>query len=358
MRLPLLLLSTILMITSERLTAQFDRNEATDLIESFLIEFPEGSEIAVALVQGDSTLHLGCAKQGSDINNVDNRHAQFEIGSLTKVFTASLLAQLALQGEVAFDDPINKWLDYTALHGDRITLHHLANHTSGLPRLPNNLFGGDADPLNPYKDYNERDLQSFLESDWQLLSEPGLNHGYSNLGVGLLGTILAKASGESFDMLMQENIFDPLDMGASPMDRSKATSMLVQGLSAMGTPTSIWDFDALAGAGAIHSSTADMVNFLQWQMRESDGIVESLLEAPFALNSRVSAGRGWLMVQGQAGRQILCHNGATMGYSSSISMDREADLGVIILSNISAFHPRMGQMEALCFNLLKLLIDQ
>ena len=131
----------------------------------------------------------------------------FEIGSITKVFTALLLADMVLRGVVAWDEPVARLLPasvHVPRFGERqITLLDLATHTSGLPRMPSNFH--PADPGDPYADYTVGQLYDFLD-DTMLSRTPGTAYEYSNLGYGLLGHALARRSGSGFEELVRARI--------------------------------------------------------------------------------------------------------------------------------------------------------
>ena len=135
----------------------------------------------------------------------------FEIGSITKVFTAILLADMADRGEVALDDPVAKFLPESVRvperNGRRITLLDLTTQSSGLPRMPDNLR--PKDPTNPYADYTPEQMFEFL-GRYELTRDIGAQYEYSNLGVGLLGQALAHRAGKSYEALVKERILDPL----------------------------------------------------------------------------------------------------------------------------------------------------
>src|SRR5687768_4364969 len=120
----------------------------------------------------------------------------FEIGSITKVFTSALLADMVQRGEVKLDDPISKYLPKAVRvpvrKGKEITLIDLATQSSGLPRLPSNLK--PASVANPYADYTVANLYEFL-SGYTLTRDIGSQYEYSNLGVGLLGHVLSLRGG-------------------------------------------------------------------------------------------------------------------------------------------------------------------
>ena len=147
----------------------------------------------------------------------------FEIGSITKVFTSLLLADMIERGEVKPDDPVARYLPngakVPARNGKQITLLNLSMQDSGLPRLPNNMK--PADPDNPYADYDGQKLLAFLAS-YELNRDPGEKYEYSNLGVGLLGFALAHRAGISYEQLVRERIFKPLHMDSSTVTLSPA----------------------------------------------------------------------------------------------------------------------------------------
>ena len=137
----------------------------------------------------------------------------FEIGSVTKVFTSLLLADMVNRKEVALDDPAAKYLPENVRMPERsgksITLLDLSTHSSGLPRLPGNLK--PKDPRNPYADYSVDDLYQFL-SGYTLPRDPGSEFEYSNLGGGLLGHLLAYRAGTDYESLIRSRIAQPLSM--------------------------------------------------------------------------------------------------------------------------------------------------
>ena len=137
----------------------------------------------------------------------------FEIGSISKVFTATMLAEMVQEGRVHLDDPAQKYLPAAAhlpSRGDKqITLGSLSEQNSGLPRMPTNFH--PADPANPFADYSVQQMYDFLSS-YQLTRDPGQSFEYSNLGVGLLGHVLSLAAGKSYEDLARERIWAPLGM--------------------------------------------------------------------------------------------------------------------------------------------------
>jgi len=189
----------------------------------------------------------------------------FEIGSISKVFTSLLLADMVHGKEVALDDPAAKYLPENVKMPERsgksITLHDLSTHTSGLPRLPGNLKLKD--PRNPYADYSVDDLYWFLSS-YELPRDPGVEFEYSNLGGGLLGHLLARHAGTDYENLIKTRITEPLGMTDTGITLSPSMRQrMATGHTAMLAPTANWDLPTLAGAGALRSSANDILTFLE-----------------------------------------------------------------------------------------------
>ena len=192
--------------------------------------------------------------------------AIFDIGSVTKVFTTLVLAEMVLRGEVALDDPAQKYLPSTLQmpkwRGQEITLFHLATHTSSLPRLPGNLWKTIKDQANPYANYQVSDMYEFL-SGYKLKRPIGSRVEYSNLGMGLLGHILGLVAGKSYEELVSERILRPLGMNHTSIALSpEQQGRLAPGHTSDGKVTANWDIPALAGCGALRSTAGDVLRFL------------------------------------------------------------------------------------------------
>ena len=192
--------------------------------------------IVVGLIepQGRRIVAHGSMAQG-DAQPVDG-DTLFEIASVTKVFTTLLLADMVRRGEVALDDPVAKFLPPDVKvpeRGRAITLEDLATHTSGLPRMPSNF--APRDWANPYADYSVDQLYAFL-SDYTLTRDVGTQYEYSNLGMGLLGHVLARRAGTDYETLVGSRIAKPLGMDGTRIALTpKLRARLATGHNAMPT---------------------------------------------------------------------------------------------------------------------------
>jgi serine-type D-Ala-D-Ala carboxypeptidase/endopeptidase len=273
----------------------------------------------------------------------DERHLDgdtvFEIGSVGKVFTALLLADMAQRGEVALRDPVAKYLPpdvKVPQHGGRgITLLDLATHTSGLPRMPTNF--APRDPTNPYADYSVEQLYSFL-SGYELTREIGAQYAYSNLGYGLLGNVLERRAGVNYEALVKSRIAVPLGLASTTMTlSSQLAAKLAVGHNEVLQAVPNWDDRTLAGAGSLRSSANDLLTFLAAQLRKADAPLASAMTAMLAVRKPTGTpdldiGLGW-HISSQQGREFVWHNGGTGGYSSFVGFCPQARTGIVVLAN-------------------------
>jgi D-alanyl-D-alanine-carboxypeptidase/D-alanyl-D-alanine-endopeptidase len=293
--------------------------------------------IIVGLLENGRTRFVAYGSSGR-ADGVLDEHTVFEIGSITKVFTGTLLADMARRGEVALDDPVRKHLPRRRMPsyaGRQITLEDLAIQHSGLPRLPDNMR--PADPRNPYADYPVDSMLAFL-SRYTLTRAPGAQFEYSNLGVGLLGEALARRARMSYEELVTERILRPLGMRDTRVTlTSDMRRRLAIGHDQSGTPTSNWDILAIPGAGALRSTAADMLVFAAAALGAAGPLQDAFAEAQRPRKDLNPAGRGaiglnWLTMR-RPTIQLLWHNGGTGGYRSYLGLDRATGRGVIVLTN-------------------------
>lgn len=266
----------------------------------------------------------------------------FEIGSITKVFTSLLLADMVERGEVALNDPVAKYLPQ-GVHvpergGRSITLLDLATHTSGLPSAPTNFK--PKDPSNPYADYSEKQLYEFLSS-YTLTRDIGSKYQYSNIGGGLLGLALARRGGTDYETLVKSRICAPLDMNSTTITLSpEMKSRRAPGHNAALNQVSNWDLPTLAGAGALRSTANDLLKFLAANLTLTQSPLAPAMAAMLKVrrptgNPDLEVALGWHSRTSPNADEIVWHNGGTGGYRSFIGFDGRRQVGVVVLSNTS-----------------------
>ncbi|HEV2354163.1 MAG TPA: serine hydrolase domain-containing protein, partial [Puia sp.] len=266
----------------------------------------------------------------------------FEIGSISKTFTATMLALAVGEGRLKLDDPVNRYLPDSIpplqYNGKPATIRTLSNHTSGIPRMPANFDQKATNGKDPYATYTTSDLYSWLRG-LKLTREPGSQFEYSNAGVGLLGTILQKLYGQDYERLLLSFLAKPLGMkntrvAIRPVDSPNVAA----GYDETGLYNGPWNLSpAFAGAGAIRSTARDMLRYAAAQMGGPDIPValESAIELTHAVtfndgNTKIAL--GWLFLR-SGDDDILFHNGGTGGYRSYLGIDPKKNIAVVLLSN-------------------------
>jgi CubicO group peptidase (beta-lactamase class C family) len=266
----------------------------------------------------------------------------FELGSITKVFTGILLGDMANRGEVRPDDPVTKYLPTTAKmpsrNGRVITLAHLASHRSGLPAMPEDLA-----PADSFADYSLEQGFEFL-SRYELTRDPGSAYEYSNLGIGLLGDLLARRAGTKYEQLVLDRICKPLGMN----DTRIKLSPEMQGRFATGhdgelNPAKHLEFLGFAGAGALHSTANDFLKFLAVALNpRDDSLSKAILASQTARTNTVGPGGvgtgeevawGWRF--NTFSDEIFGHSGMTVGFHGYMGVNRKRDRAVVVFSNCS-----------------------
>ncbi|HYL35641.1 MAG TPA: serine hydrolase domain-containing protein [Bryobacteraceae bacterium] len=298
-----------------------------------------GIVVGVIDPEGRRIVSYGSLDQG-DFRPLDG-DSIFEIGSITKVFTSLLLAEMAQRGEVAFTDPVAKHLPRGVRVPERggrsITLEDLATHTSGLPRTPPNL--APKDPANPFADYSPQLLYDFLSS-YRLTRDIGSEWEYSNLGSGLLGLALALRAGSDYEGAVRSRITRPLGMNSTRIALTpEEKSRLAVGHNAHLAPVPNWDFQGLAGAAGLRSSANDLLQLLAaalgYEKTPLAPAMAAMLDERRPTNQAglVNA-LGWQISTPDA-FNIVWKDGNTGGYSSFLGYNATTRIGVAVLSNTS-----------------------
>jgi D-alanyl-D-alanine-carboxypeptidase/D-alanyl-D-alanine-endopeptidase len=321
------------------------------------VEAKKSTGMVVATIEPDGSQSIAAhGSPGPGAMPLDGETV-FEIGSITKVFTAILLVEMADRGEVRLDDPVAKYLPSTVRIPERgsrkITLLDLTTQMSGLPRMPDNFRPKDV--TNPYADYTAEQMFEFLGRH-ELARDIGAQFEYSNLGVGLLGQALTHRAGKSYDALVQERILKPLKMDHSGVALTPwMRTHLAKGHNAQGNVTSNWDIPAFAGAGALRSTMNDMLLFARAnlgilataqqsspEIRRLQGLMQQTHKIQKSIGrADTSIGMGWV-VQTVKDREVVWHNGGTGGYRTWMGLDKAQKVAAIVLTNSSLSNDDLG----------------
>ncbi|MDN3549369.1 serine hydrolase domain-containing protein [Mucilaginibacter aquaedulcis] len=343
-KLDLFLFQPFTQVTDDKLTQVATTNKTTSAMD-------KGVEAVVRpFIQKSNTvgLSIGILKDGQITtynygetirgnNQLPTPNTIFEIGSITKTFTSVLLAYYVNEGKVKLTDPITKYLPDSVAKNPalkQVTLQSLSNHTSGLAQVPDNLNFNATDELNPYKNYNKQLLFSYLKT-CKLNSQPGERYDYSNLGVGLLGTILSQISGKTFEQMVTELICKPLNMQSTVQHIPSAKQTNVASVyNATGNVTPAWDFDVLAPCGALRSTVNDLMIYVKANLTPTSDRLGKAMELTHHITFSKDAkmGLAWHIILVD-GVEYYFHNGGTYGSSSFLAFNSEKNLAIVILSN-------------------------
>lgn len=310
-----------------------------DAIRRLLIERVDERRLSVGMVVGvtEANGHRIVTHSCRDTSGAGplNEDTLFEIGSITKLFTALLLSDMTNRGEVRMDEPVAELLPagtrVPARDGKAITLRDLASHHSGLPRVATNGDPPDR-PNGPYAAYSAERLYQFLASH-ELIRTPGDSFEYSNVGVGLLGHALVLRAGASdYESLIRARVLDPLQMH----DTVIAIPTGLAGNIASGhddslEPATDWAFDVLAGTGALRSTVPDLLRFVDAVCDENSSLAPIIRP----LMTPRDQGGFELAKPHLDGVVALSKPGGTGGARSFVKCIPEWQRGVVVLSNAS-----------------------
>lgn len=331
-----------------------DMDRAVDSLVRDYFRDPRATGLSIGLIKAGkvSMYQYGETQKGS--GHLPTSQTIYEIGSITKTFTATLLGKAVLDGKVALSDDIRRYLpgEFPNLsYADHsITLQDLANHTSRLPAMPTNI--GDQrgyNPLMPEANYDSVLCYQALRSI-KLDTVPGYKFMYSNWGMALLGHILENVYHQSYAQLLRQYITGPLGMVHTTYQLvNEDKRQLATPYSENGRPILFQDEGLFGPAGDIHADLVDMVRYMLAQLAEKDQAI-LLTHQP----TRNGTGLGWGVRQVDNYRDIQ-HNGSTPGFTSHLSAFPELNSGCVLLANNKA---AMGKLIVRLQTLVKQKISR
>lgn len=326
---------------------QLDQAVDSAAREYFRARQAVGLSIGVLLEGAQHLYHYGETRRAAA--TLPSSSTIYEIGSITKTFTTTLLAQAAIERRLALTDDVRRYLPGAfpnlSYQGRPVTLQDLANHTSRLPTLPRDLWEQPGlDPLMPGKNYNSRRAFAALGAV-TLDGPPGVRFEYSNWGIAILGSVVERVYRQPYAVLLKRFITGPLSMkqttyGLRAEDKKEAA--LPYGENGAQAP--FQDEGYFGPAGEIRSTLADMMRYLEAQVDEKAPAIK-LTHEP-TVND---IGLGW-GVRRRADFRELQHNGSTQGFTSNITVLPDLKRGLVVIVNSKT------QIGGLVRSLLELLL--
>ncbi|AIM37675.1 hypothetical protein KO02_14060 [Sphingobacterium sp. ML3W] len=319
-----------------------------DSIANFYTKKGNTQSLTIGIIKNGqlSTYFYGETEKGN--TTLPTSSTLYEIGSLSKIFTATLLADLVEKGTLDLDQPIIDFLPdslKTNISLQKITFKSLANHTSGLPRLPDNMEKVKGfDVNNPYKDYNQKYLYQYLAT-FKSKHESGEDYEYSNLGYALLGDIITSLTNKSYNTNIQEIIAKPLGLVATSDLLNPKTQQLPKVYNIKGEETTAWDFQTFSPAGGLKSTVTDLLTFAQVQFKMPETSLENAMaltrQFTYFLPPNTDIGLAWHM--DLLDDITYCyHTGGTGGSSSFIAIAPDKKTAVVLLSNAAESVEKIG----------------
>lgn len=331
-------------VTDNALSTPLDK-KIEDIMQPFMFE-SKTVGLSIGVLKDGKTYFYNYGETKKGDGQIPSAENIYEIGSITKTFTGILLAKAIVEKKISLTDPVNKFLPKNIpvikFGNDTLKIVHLANHSSGLPPLPDNFKPAGWD--NPYREYDEKKLLEYL-AHAALSRKPGEKFEYCNLAVGLLGYILEKTNKMPYEKMVSAFIISKAGVTDTRQFLLKKDSALfVQGYNESILPNSQWDFKALAAAGCLRSNTADMLKYAALQFGGAD---ENLQKA-IGLSHQATFNAGvqkialnWF-IQNWGWGDVLFHGGQTGGYKSFLAVNPVTKNAVIILSNTTVSNDEAG----------------
>ena len=342
-------------LTSNPMKDDFDRK--IDAIITPYAYKKATASVAVAVFKDDVTRYYTYGEKQKGSNNLPDSLSYYEIGSITKTFTGIMMTDYLLKNNISIETPINSFLPSNLpelkFAGESIKIKHLLNHTAGLPNLPS-----DCDICNPTQLYDSTRTYNYLKT-LKLSVKPGTKYAYSNLGMGLVGTILERATKKTYSRLLEEIITNPLGLKHTKLELNSTDSLnMVTGYDNSGKVASYspnyWNFlSGFKGSGAIKSNMVDMINYGKAILNPNP----TSLSNPISLCTSTSFedankhGFDWVTLNCN-GQEVLFHDGGTAGFSSHIFVCPSKKIVVVLLfSNVSDKIPEY--MNELAMEIIK-----
>lgn len=340
-----ILLSSFLLVAPTDILHSQDRDKLEKELNKIIyydadIDFQKIPGLVIGIIHGDSTYtySYGSLSKAKDI--MPRNNSIFELGGITKVFTASLVEILVKEGLMDYETSLNDYLPVSIRNAKSdVSLYEAITHTAGMPRLPHGIGKREREANNPYAYYAKSDLFEFYKNYYPIEEEEENRYQYSHVTYALIETAIENITGQRFEEVIAEKLLMPLQLEDTNIQLNvEQVTRLSPGYNILGNPTKPWRFSSFRGSVGMKSSVNDMLTFMSAQMGNQTGkyagmfddMHEPLFETAIAKGNYI--GKSWHVLK-KKNHNVVLHAGSTSGHQSFIGFVKETNTGVVILSN-------------------------
>ncbi len=354
-------IGTIILILALGVSVNAQENKSLEKMLTRLIytevEMKKIPGMVVGVIDRDSTYVYSYQETKKGNGQLPNANTVWEIGSISKVFTACLLSVMVAEGSVTYDSPVDQYLEGMKLerNGKKITLRQLVSHTAGLPKLPFNFGANESSKSDPYANYSKADLLEFLSTfNFKLVKE---EYQYSHVGFALLALVLESVGGAPFPELVEQKLLKPLEMSDTRIElTSDQKGRMAQGHSLLGTPSTPWNFQVFAGSIGYKSTASDLLKLLSVFLGDTHldlykTLGSTLTESTSTSVKRVWTAQGWHIFKPKKRfYNVYAHSGVTDGFRAYIGFVKESHTATVVLTNTEETNYGIGSMVLQALN--------
>jgi len=316
------------------------------------ISFKNTPAYLIGIQLGDTSFVFSYGSISKNQGTAPQSNHLFEIGGLTKSFTALLSGILMNEGQLHPDSSVNHYLpeQFRNPTANSISVLDLIQHTSSLPRLPVGIGLKEKDPTNPFGHYTKNDLLTYYaEVDFGLIKKnqkpnkkkQRKQYKYSHTNYAILEVVLERVSNQTYEQLLQKYIFQPCDMSQSGVHNftTENRNKMIKGHSLGGQPTPPWQMRSFAGSEGIKTSMDDLLKYMKASLKNKThqlGPVLAKNQQPLIktdMAKHIYGGNGWHIITNKNYYDVVMHAGSTTGYRSFMGFVQESQTGVVILAN-------------------------
>jgi CubicO group peptidase (beta-lactamase class C family) len=323
--------------------------EQIQIISNIVEKCPDGTELSIALIKDDLIINYGIKWNNGAIIPIENEASFFEIGSITKLFTATILVKVLKRHGISLDEEINKYLNVSINNGEKFTFRTLANHTAGLPPDPESIEF-DETSENPFVHFKKSNFIHYIKNELIVDEDKKGKWSYSNVGIAILGYALTLIEKKNFREMVDSYVFSVYDMPTSTYNRSSINGDVVSGQNSKGEPISPWGFAEMdAPVGGVLSTVKELSKFVMANFDEREEALKDTRKRTYIGQDYFDVALCWGIIKT---KNYHFHGGATRGHGSMLILNQQKKNGVIVLSNISAYHKEIRELRNLGIELL------